>query len=580
MSLISYIFRNTYKYFLMILSFSASYPVFSQAGASDFTGVNLSDDYEVSISNAGATRQLHVFINSCPEYQPGYQNMETKDKNPLSLFSGRSISWSKFSHSYPVTVNVKIINPDLVPGGKPVKVLPSRFEIETSTNGNTVSFTLSEPGQYSLEIGEDGYKNGLMIFADPPETDIPTINDPSFLVLNEASHENISLIPGSYSGIYFSRGVHDIGIWDVPVHIKNIYFEDGSWVYGALRMDGNPGVRIYGRGVLSSYRLNYRQAHCIEAINGSNEINIEGLVVADPKYFGIRLIGRDNIISYAKVIGGWVYNCDGISAFAGSRVSKCFIWANDDAVKAYRDSLQWSDIVVWQLNNGGIIQMSWGGATGGSTSKGVTIKRLDVLHAEWNVDRFNAGLLNCVGNHYHDPGKSDLIENWLIENVVCETAIPLIWNITPDSYSACHIKGLKMKNWNVKMYMDQGFINRIKGGDPAVFFTGFVFDSVIFNNVLLTNTSEWIKITGMQAGFLDTPQFVPATSPADTEAPVLYPNPVNRILFLGEEKQYSIYNLSGMLVSNGTDNKVNVSGLKSGLYIIRSGNKREKFIKY
>jgi hypothetical protein len=146
--------------------------------------------------------------------------------------------------------------------------------------------------------------------------------------------------------------------------------------------------------------------------------------------------------------------------------------------------------VVWQLNNGGTIQMSWGGAVGGSTAKGVTISRLDVLRAEWDVDRFNVGLLNCVGNKYQEVGKSDLLENWLIEDVVTENAIPLVWNITPDSYSHCHINGLYMKDWDVQQNNALGFVNRINGEDPNDFFSGFVFDNVRFNNGLLTNENR------------------------------------------------------------------------------------------
>ena len=461
-----------------------------QIGPVDYEDVQQSGIYEVSVSQNGMTWPLNVFRNSCPQFQLGYQGMEAKDEHPLNLFSGRTINWTKFSFDDPITVRVKVIDTQKVPvSGQAVKILPSRHGVTSATSGNVVSFTLSEPGQYSVEIGDNGYKNGLIIFADPPETDIPLTSDPDYLVLYEADASDLASIPGSYNGIYFQRGVHNIGVFNVPGHIKNIYFEDGSWVYGALRMDGDPGVRIYGRGVLSSYKMNYRQTHCVEAINGSDNITIEGLVVADPKYFAIRLIGTDNVVSYAKVIGGWVYNCDGIAAFKGSTVSKSFIWANDDAIKVYRDSITWSDIVVWQLNNGGVIQMSWGGAIGGSTAKNVKISRLDVLRAEWNVDRFNVGLLNCVGNRYQDVGRYNLLENWLIEDVVTETEIPLIWNITPDNFTHCHIHGLYMKNWNVKMKMSLGFQNRIIGTDPEDFFSGFVFDNVVFKGDLLTNVN-------------------------------------------------------------------------------------------
>ena len=461
-----------------------------QIGPVDYEDVQQSGIYEVTVSQNGMTWPISVFRNTCPTFQPGYQNMEAKDEHPLELFSGRTINWTKFSFEDPITVHVKVINTQKVPvSGQTVNIFPSRHGVTSATSGDVVNFTITEPGQYSVEIGDNGYKNGLIIFADPPETDMPSKSDPDYLILNQAGASDVSSIPGSYNGIYFERGVHDIGVFNVPSHIKNIYFEDGSWVYGALKMDGNPGVRIYGRGVLSSYKMNYRQTHCVEAINGSDNITIEGLVVADPKYFAIRLIGKDNVVNYAKIIGGWVYNCDGISAFKGSTISKSFIWANDDAIKAYRDSITWSDIVVWQLNNGGVIQMSWGGAVGGSTSKGVKISRVDVLRAEWDVDRFNVGLLNCVGNRYEVDGKYDLLENWLIEDVVTETEIPLIWNITPDNYTHCHIHGLYLKNWNVKMKMSLGFQNRIIGTDPDDFFSGFVFDNVVFKGDLLTNTN-------------------------------------------------------------------------------------------
>ena len=466
-----------------------------QIGPVDYEGVNQSSIYEISVSQNGKTWPIETFINSCPTYQAGYQNMETKDKNVLNYFSGRTINWAKFNFSSPITVKVKVTNTSKVPvSGQTVNIYPSRHGVTSTTNGDVVSFTITEPGQYSVEIGANGYKNGLMIFADPleVETNIPNKSNPNYFVLNEASASTISSIPQNYNGVYFSRGVHDIGFWDIPSHIKNVYFEDGAWVYGALRMDNNPNVKIFGRGVLSSYKMNYRDKHSVEAINDSNNITIEGLVVADPKYFAIRLIGKDNNIRFTKIIGGWVYNCDGIAAFDRSTIKKSFIWANDDAIKAYRNDLVWEDIVVWQLNNGGIIQMSWGGPILGNnkTVSNVRISRLDVLRAEWNNDRFNVGLINCVGNKYNDVGRYNLIENWLVEDVVTETPIPLVWNITPDEFTHCHIEGLTMKNWNVLQDESLGFQNRIKGEDPNNFFSGFVFDNVSFNNTLLTNENR------------------------------------------------------------------------------------------
>jgi hypothetical protein len=171
------------------------------------------------------TWPLNTFRNACPAYSLGYQGMQSKDQHPLDLFANRTINYTKFSFTDPITVHVNVLNTTKVPvSGQAVRVLPSRFGIASTTSGNAVTFTITEPGQYSVEIGDNGYKNGLIIFADPAETDIPVKTDPGYLVLYEADASDVSSIPNTYSGIYFRRGVHNIGIFTIPNYIKNIYF--------------------------------------------------------------------------------------------------------------------------------------------------------------------------------------------------------------------------------------------------------------------------------------------------------------------------------------------------------------------
>lgn len=330
----------------------------------NYPGVQKSGIYEVTIKQGSTEKRLTVFQNSCPEYQPGYMNMLPNYQYPLNLFKGRSISWANFSFAGSVTIEVKVLDQTKVPVSGNVKILPSRYGITPGVTGNTIRFTMTQPGQCSVEIGDNGYKNGLMIFANPPETDIPDTSSGNFIVLRNTTKAKINTISSQYSGIYFKSGVQDIGVYHVPANIKNIYFEAGSWIYGSLILDGNPGVKIWGRGVLSSAKLNYRESHCIEAINGSDNLKIEGIVIENPKFFSMRLISSGNNVKWIKVIGGWTYNTDGIRVGANSNVSHCFVWANDDNIKVYRNDITYSDIVCWQLNNGGVIQLSWGGEVG------------------------------------------------------------------------------------------------------------------------------------------------------------------------------------------------------------------------
>ena len=470
--------------------------------SSEYPGVPKSDIYEVTVFSGDERKECVVFQSTVPAFQPGVMGMEEKDKFPLEIFEGRSISWAKFPISGTLTVEVKILDLEKVPISGAVHVWPSRHGIDPRVEGNTIRFTLTDPGQFSLEIGAKGYRNGLVLFADPPETEIPEMESGQYSVLEEASLSDVLSVASKRPGLYFKQGVHDIGVFKVPQNVKNIYFEDGAWVYGALVMDANPDVKIFGRGILSAARLDYRESHSVEAINQSNNITVEGLVIADPKHFGVRLIGNNNNVHWTKIIGGWVYNTDGISAFEGSRVTHCFIWANDDAIKVYRNDTHWSDIVVWQLNNGGVIQMSWGG----SNAKDVTLERIDVLRAEWNKPGFNRALLSCVGNRYQTPNVTGSQENWLIKDVVTETPIPVIFNISPDAFSPNTIDKLSLQNWDVQMPMDTSFENLIIGNDPSYPFKEFIFEDFIFNGTRLTE-SNWKDVTGLITENLETPIF-------------------------------------------------------------------------
>lgn len=473
-------------------------PVIENPEPVDYSEVPQSDIYEVSVIREGEKEKLLVFKSACPEFQLGNKNMIAVDEFPLDIFAGRSISWTNFSFSGTITVEIKVLNNISVSSS--VKILPSRLGVIPDVSGNVISFTLSKPGQFSIEIGENGYRNGLMIFADPAETDIPDPLDQGYKVFEHNSNVNINTVGSAFSGIYFEKGIHNIGVYNVPANIKNIYLEQGAWVYGALVMDGDPNVKIFGRGVLSAAKLDYRESHSIEAINQSDNIQVEGIVIADKKEFAIRLIGRNNMVKWTKVIGGWTYNTDGIAAFSGSTVSNCFIWANDDSIKVYRDNITVSDCVVWQLNNGGVIQMGWTAPN----SENVIIQRIDILRTEYNKDRFNVGLLSYVGNSYNELGKTGNHKNWLIEDVVTETPTQIVFNITPDQYSTSTLEGLTLRNWNVEM--TSGFQNRIIGNNPNNPFKGIVFDNVIFNDTKL-DESNWENITGMTLQGIETPTF-------------------------------------------------------------------------
>lgn len=453
--------------------------------------------WKVTVYQNGVRRESPVFCSKCPVWQAGFQGMSDKDKATLEYFKGRSINWTTFSFEGKVTVEVEILDQSSVPASTSVNILPSRYGITPKVEGNKIRFDMEKPGYCSVEVGANGFRQGLMVFADPLEKDAPEPDTDGYCLLENTTPEVIKSVPNSVTGLYFTPGVHEIGIYKVPSNIKNIYIPGGAWVYGAIIMENEEcsDVKISGRGVLSARHLNYRESHSIEARNSeasrpcSNRITLEGITVADTKYFAVRLIGTDNRVERVKCIGGWTYNCDGIAAFHNSVVSNCFIWANDDNIKVYRDNIKVSDIVCWQLDNGGVIQLGWTSPM----STGVEIRRVDVLHAEYRQWQFNTGILNLVGNRYQTPGVSGWTKNIVIEDLVTETPVPVIFNVTPDPLTPYTIEGMHLKDWKLKYINSFNTNNRIEERQAAHQFKEIKFENVVVNGTVL-NESNWRSV--------------------------------------------------------------------------------------
>ncbi len=450
--------------------------------------------WRVSVIQNGVKKESPVFWSRCPEYQAGYQDMNSKDKATLDYFKGRTISWTTFSFEGKVTVEVEILDQSKVPASDNVNILPSRYGITPEVDGNIIRFELDKPGYCSVEVGPDGYRQGLMVFADPLMKDAPEEGADGYAMLDKATISSVAAVDASKTGLYFKPGVHEIGVYKVPANIKNIYIPGGAWVYGSIIMedDKNSDVRIFGRGVLSARHLNYRESHSVEARNSmaslpcSNRITLEGITVTDVKHFAVRLIGTDNKVDRVKCIGGWTYNSDGIAAFHNSVVSNCFIWANDDNIKVYRDNIKVSDIVCWQLDNGGVIQLGWTAPM----ATGVEIRRVDLLHAEYRQWQFNVGLINLVGNRYQTAGASGWTRNMIIEDVVTETPVPVLFNITPDPITPYMIEGLTLRNLKLKYSDSFNVGNQIVERQPEHHFSGLIFDNVVVNGTRL-DVENW-----------------------------------------------------------------------------------------
>ena len=99
-----------------------------------------------------------------------------------------------------------------------------------------------------------------------------------------------------------------------------------------------------------------------------------------------------------------------------------------------------------------------------------------------------------------------LQQNFLFDYVVTETAVPLVFRLSPNAASPDEIHGMVFKDWQIKMDMSQGFGNYIICSDPAKKFDGLVFDNFIFNGTKLTS-SNWMDLGNFQVDNIIAPEF-------------------------------------------------------------------------
>lgn len=142
-----------------------------------------------------------------------------------------------------------------------VKVRPTSRGIEPQVDGRRIRFRLDGPDTLSVELDGD-IARPLFLWADPPETDRPSPDDPNVR--------------------YFAAGrVHEPGMIELRSG-QSIYIEGGAVVRGLVRADGATGITIRGRGILDGStfpRGKGRQRMIL--LEACEDVRIEGIGVVD-----------------------------------------------------------------------------------------------------------------------------------------------------------------------------------------------------------------------------------------------------------------------------------------------------------
>jgi hypothetical protein len=380
-------------------------------------GMPRSIDFTVKIRTLGQSWQdLPAYLVKVA------QGVDTRlpQRAPGASMGPQDSSMAAFDFSGAVDVSITYNKGNI----ESARVRPLSYDITPVVKKNTITFSLSQPRNLSVEVNGDIFHN-LQLFANSVEVNHPDPNDPNV--------------------IYYGPGVHQVGRVVIPSG-KTVYLAGGALVEGALLVNNAENVRILGRGILSqpsgppppsSVRPSQPRPQGATPLQGghsgfrrdavliefSKNVEVDGIIVVPTSY--TVLVGQSqnvvikNIKSFSA--GG---NNDGIDVFSSSDVviDNVFMRNSDDTIAIYghrwnyygdtkhvtvQNSTLWADVAH------PILVGTHGDSSNPDTFEDIKFINIDILdQREPQLDYQGCMSLNA--------GDSNLIRNVLFENVRVE----------------------------------------------------------------------------------------------------------------------------------------------------------------
>lgn len=389
------------------------------------------------------------------------------------------------------------------------RIRPLSYDIPHEVSGDTITFSLSEPRNLSIEIGGDIYDN-LQLHANPIEAQRPEESDPDV--------------------IYFGPGIHTVPNNEVKVPSgKTLYLAGGAVLKARVTFTNVENARLLGRGIL------WDADGGGATVAFSKNIEINGILVLNPRTGYSVTIGQSkqvtvrNLHSYSG--GQWG---DGIDVFSSEDVliEGVFMRNSDDCIAIYahrweyygdcrnvtvRDSILWAD-VAHPVNMG-----THGNPEKPEVIENIVFSNIDVLqHREPQVLYQGCFALN--------PGDSNLIRNIRIQDVRVEDftwgqllnlrVMANRYNATPGrGIEDVYVRDLTYNGKNEHMPIVVGY-------DKDRQIKNLTFQNLAINGTVIADTMQkprWYLTPDMVPMFVNEHvrdlRFLKDTEPAATVAP-------------------------------------------------------------
>ncbi|MEY9995227.1 hypothetical protein ABIE67_007259 [Streptomyces sp. V4I8] len=391
------------------------------------------------------------------------------------------------------------------------RIRPLSYDIDFTVDGATVSFTLAEPRNLSIEIDGEIFNN-LQLHANPIETYVPDPDDPDVIFFGPGLHKTTDNVVKVPSG-------------------KTLYLAGGAVLTSRVEFDTVENARLRGRGVL------YNSQNGI-LVNYSKNIEIDGIMVLNPSSGYSVTVGQSkqvtvrNLHSYSH--GQWG---DGIDVFSSEDVLIEGVWMrnSDDCIAIYahrwdyygdcrnitvRNSTLWAD-VAHPINVG----------THGNTDKPETIENLvfsniDILdHREPQMDYQGCIALN--------PGDSNLLKNVRAQDIRVEDFrwgqlinMRVMFNKSYNTSVGRGIDGVFIRNMTYTGTHANPSVMVGYDADHAI--KNVTFQNLVINGKFIGNGMKkpgWYKFTDVMPAYANehviSPRFLNSTEATSTAKPAI-----------------------------------------------------------
>lgn len=386
-----------------------------------------SDIYQVHLTQGSVAQDPFVYV----------ARAGTDASAVTSHTSGRSFHYVVFSATGKVTATIIKHNSTATSAVvRPLSAGIATLTTKSVPGGKSVTFTYDPSQKVSIEFNDDSANTSPILLLSNPLEDsslVPDLSSTNVYPVDQAKPD-LNSIATNKNTVYFTAGIHEIGYWTVPANISHIYLAPGSIVQGYIFADRSATQEklvINGRGILTEDTYPYHYPGTMPGysslqINGGNNDLVEGITIANPTNYTVRMNAMSNPkISNIKILG-LKFNNDGIHFDTDSNptLENSFIVDADDMVTYKKlTNLTINNNIFWQLSGGAIIQLGWGGTSLTGTN---TISNNSVIHAEWGTDqsKVNAGFL--VSIDIQKPNANDsspVIENVMVDNLTIEEPI-------------------------------------------------------------------------------------------------------------------------------------------------------------